>query len=492
MFHPLLKYFNRRPQNADPLDDVLFKWPTGDPFTVRDLLRSAQVKGITGSGKTSGSGNFLLDRIVAHPRSTAMIVGQKPEDLDNARDIFARHGKLDKLIVIEEGGIHKCNFFDDEMKSGADARGMTEFITILGEGLQAGQGGGRENERFWRMLEQRIIYNAVEAVRQGRGGVTAPELMRFITTAPASAQMLKDEKLRAEWEKEFHFETMEAAFSRQKSPVEAHDCEVFRQFWGREWPELDEKPKTSGQCGVLGTLHAANTGLCRETTSTNSNVSPRMVDNGYSFFINYPFYTYGATGRYIATGWKYKLQKHILRRRWNPEGYFTVLWCDEYQESMTSFDPNFLVQCRSHGGGLVALTQTIHSEYSQMGGDAGQHKANMLLGNFGLHIFHLSDPTSAQFASNLLGQYERSKISFSPPETRTPKADIFEDAGAKCNISTEWQPILQPNVLMSGLRTGGAANGYLVDGVVIRLGMPFSNGLNCQFVSWSQKDHTMR
>ena len=99
---------------------------------------------------------------------------------------------------------------------------------------------------------------------------------------------------------------------------------------------------------------------------------------------------------------------------------------------------------------------------------------------------------TAQYASNLLGQYERSKISFSPPDERTPRATVFEDAGAKCNISTEWQPILQPNLLMSGLRTGGAANGYLVDGVVIRPGMPFRNGLNCQVVSWSQKDHTMR
>src|SRR5262245_38073285 len=113
LLHPLLRYFNRRPQNRDPLDDVLFRWPTGDPWTVRDLLGGgAQVKGATGSGKTSGSGNFLLDRIVAHPRSTVMIVGQKPDDLDNARAIFARHGKLDRLIVIEEGGSHKCNFFD--------------------------------------------------------------------------------------------------------------------------------------------------------------------------------------------------------------------------------------------------------------------------------------------------------------------------------------------------------------------------------------------
>src|SRR5689334_3659814 len=120
---------SKRVHSRDSLDDQLFKWPDKTLFTVRDMLRSVEVKGITGSGKTSGSGNTILNAIVKHPRSTVLIIAQKPEDRDNAVEIFARHGKKDKLIIIEEGGAHRCNFFDDELKSGADTRGMTEFIT---------------------------------------------------------------------------------------------------------------------------------------------------------------------------------------------------------------------------------------------------------------------------------------------------------------------------------------------------------------------------
>jgi len=53
------------PRSSDPLDDVLFKWPTKDPSTLRHMLRSVEVKGITGSGKSSGSGKFFTEAIVS-------------------------------------------------------------------------------------------------------------------------------------------------------------------------------------------------------------------------------------------------------------------------------------------------------------------------------------------------------------------------------------------------------------------------------------------
>lgn len=500
MLHPLLRFFKRRARHRNPLDDVLFVWPDGTPFRVRDLLRSVEIKGITGSGKSSGSGNTLLNAIVAHPRSTLVIIGQKPEDKDNALDLFARHGKLDRLIVIEEGGEHKCDFFDDELKSGrADARALTEFMGVLSEGQGAAQAGGRENDRFWRSLEDRIEYNAIEAVRQGTGNVTAPDLMEFIATAAYGPAQLSNERLVDRhgnegespfetWAKGFHYRTMMAAEKRAKTPVESHDYQVFRNFWGREFVNMDDRTRSNGLAGVTGTLHTAVTGLCRQMTSTGSNVSPRMVDDGYSFFINFPISTYGPTGRYINAGWKYKIQKHILRRTWDTAGYFNVLFCDEFQESMTSLDANYLLQARSHGGCLVALTQTIHSEYSQLGGQAGQHKADMLIGNYGLHIYHLSDPKTAQYASDLLGQRREIFVGVTPGTPRaTFGGEIFGNNPASFSISQQYQPVLQPRVLMSGLRTGGPANGYVVDGVVIRTGEPFRDGNNYQFVEFYQK-----
>ena len=79
-------FFRKR----DRLDDVLLHWPTGDPLTVRQLLRSCEVKGITGGGKSTGSGKVLTEAIVKHPRSTCFIIAQKPEDKEFYQQIFRR------------------------------------------------------------------------------------------------------------------------------------------------------------------------------------------------------------------------------------------------------------------------------------------------------------------------------------------------------------------------------------------------------------------
>lgn len=464
------------------LDDILWRWPSPakDAFTVRDMLRSIEVKGVTGSGKSSGSGNYILNAIVAHPRSTVMIIGQKPEDRENTIKIFKRHGKLDKLIIIEEGGDRLCNFFDDEMKSGVDAGGMTEFITILGQGLQAAQ-SGRGDDRFWRMLEERVIWNTVEAVRLG-GKVTPTNLMEFITTAPSNIEMLTDKSLRIEWEKKAHFKTMHAA-EQQKTDSDEDNWKVLTAFWSTEFPLLDDKPRSSALAGVQNTFHTAVTGLAKRITGTNNDVSPRMVDDGYSFLINFPFSVYGPTGRYISAGWKYKLQKHILRRKWKPGGFWNVLACDEYQETYTDFDPRYLGQCRSHGGCMLTLTQSIAAEYGQAGHSA-RDKVDALHSNYGAHIYHLCDPITAKHASEQLGQWLEPFISTTPGQPRTVGEEIMGGSGGSLSISYSYQPVLQPREFMTG-RTGGPMHKNLVDGIVIR-GEGFRDGSHWQRCTFKQ------
>jgi len=55
------------------------------------------------------------------------------------------------------------------------------------------------------------------------------------------------------------------------------------------------------------------------------------------------------------------------------------------------------------------------------------------------------------------------------------------------NFNSHYEHILQPNVFMNGLRTGGKLNGHVCDAVVIRSGEPFSNGQNFLQVAFSQR-----
>lgn len=470
--------FRRRRKSRDPLDDVLFHWPDGTPFTVRDMHRSVEVKGITGSGKTSGSGKFLTEQIVKHPRSTCVIIAQKPEDSAFYQDIFQRHKK--PLVVIEEGSKWRCNFLDTEMKAGADTRALVEFLTTLGEALDGGKGNSRENEQFWRKFEERIIFGAVEGVHQGTGSVTAPNLQKFISTAAYKPEQGIDPK----WLEKFHHKTMQAASNKKKTEIQTFDFEVLIDLWANEFPNMDDKPRSSGLAGVMNTLSTFNTGLVRLMCSTETNITPAAIDEGVSILLNFPFSRYGPTGRFIAGGFRYMCQKHILRRQWKPGDFWNVMTCDEFQESVTEFDAKYLAQCRSHGGCLLTLTQTINSEYSAM---PNKHKADALLSNYGLHIYHTCDADTAKFASNLLGQHREVFVNYSPKQDVSMGEELFGAGGGSGSISESYQAVLQPRAFMTGLRSGGPGNDYCVDSIVIRPGEVFRDGNNWQFVSFPQR-----
>ena len=422
-------FFGKR--SGDRLDAVLMRWPTDDPFTVRQMLRSCEVKGITGSGKSSGSGKALTEAIVRHPRSTCFIIAQKPEDKPFYQDIFRRRGK--KLVVIEEGSKWRCNSLDAQIKAGADTREIVEYLSTLGEALDGGSASARMNEQFWRKLEERITFGAIEAVRLGAEAVSAINLQKFLSTAAYKPEQCQD----PHWREKFHSQTMEAAHKRQKTDIEQYDFAVISDLWINEFPNMDDKPRSSGLAGVMNTLSTFNTGLVRLMCATETNITPAVLDEGVSILINFPFANYGPTGRFIAGDWKYRVQKHILRRKWKPGGFWNVMILDEYQESATEFDPRYLAMCRSHGGCMLCLTQTIHSEYGSIGGQ-GHHKADQLLSNFGLHIFHTVDPHTAAYASKLLGQRRETFINTSPQSDLDIGDEMF--GFGHCSMSMSESP----------------------------------------------------
>jgi hypothetical protein len=115
-----------------------------------------------------------------------------------------------------------------------------------------------------------------------------------------------------------------------------------------------------------------------------------------------------------------------------------------------------------------------------------EHETKALMSNFGLMIFHtLGDRESADFASSLLGHHREVFVSYSPKADLTMGEEIFGDTGGSCSVSETYQPVLQSRAFLSGLRSGGAEG--MVDGIVIRAGVPFKWGQNWIKVAFSQK-----
>jgi hypothetical protein len=59
-------------------------------------------------------------------------------------------------------------------------------------------------------------------------------------------------------------------------------------------------------------------------------------------------------------------------------------------------------------------------------------------------------------------------------------------AGGNCTVSEHYENVLQEQEFMIG-RTGGPANDFLCDAVVLKSGEPFADGNNHLFTTFSQK-----
>lgn len=471
----------------DPLDQPLLWWTPDDPLTVRDLLNGGiQIFGRSGSGKTSSSGRAIAQAVLRYTKSGGLIVAAKPEDLAFWQALFKAAGREADLIVFGPGGDRRFNFLSYVLAMGGQTRDVTRCLTMINETLRSSDTKGGENADFFEKEQERMIFNAVEVVKLATGSVSAPDIQKFITTAPQNAAQIGT----PEWQKGYCNQCIATAFAKSKTPIEAHDFQLAADYWLTEFPNMADKTRSSIQTGVMGLLHAFNMGVVRDLVSTTTNVSPDDMLAGKFVLVNMAIAEWGDSGALVASGWKYLTQRRILRRAAGEEDCINIIWVDEAQTAVNSYDAHYLAQCRSHRGAMVYLTQSIHSYYGALHGEKGRHQADALLTNFAAaKIFHaLGDAQTAEWASGLLGKQRTVFVGGS----MQPVENLFDEMMGKQKVSTSthenYSEVLQPNIFMNGLRTGGKANGLLCDAVVVRSGEPFSNGGNWLWVTFSQQD----
>jgi type IV secretory pathway TraG/TraD family ATPase VirD4 len=263
--------------------------------------------------------------------------------------------------------------------------------------------------------------------------------------------------------------------------------QVFNYFV-HELPNMNDRTRSSIEAGTNQVLFVCNSGIVRELLCTKSNVSPAVLDQGKSIFVDFSVSRHGASGAFVNAVWKLLVQKYILRRHANSNSKIIMIWCDEYQNHVNSFDSVFLAECRSHLGGLICLTQSLHAFYSAMkGGHTGEHMADSLLTNFGTKIFcAVGDDRTANYGSTLAGRTLRTFVGGSENQRMSVGDALFGNPVFSGSFNQHFEQVLQNRQFMTGLRTGGPPD-YVVDGFVLRAGMPFSNGEPYLKVAFSQR-----
>jgi len=265
-----------------------------------------------------------------------------------------------------------------------------------------------------------------------------------------------------------------------------NDFQLAADYWLGEYPSMADKTRSSILAGVMGLLHVFNTGLVSDLVSGETNITPDDMFEGKWILVNMAPAEWGELGSFICAGWKFLTQRRVLRREAKPSDCINVIWADEAQQFVNSYDAHYIAQCRSHRGCMVFLSQSLPGYYAALKGESGKHQTQSLLANFTHTILHAVDAETAEWAGRKLGKRRETFFGGSS----TPPEGIFEELIGNRrfsgSFSEHYENVVQENVFMNGLRTGGKANGNVCDAIVIKSGEPFSSGENWLFRTFSQ------
>ena len=468
------------------LEDIVGQWSNVDPITFRMICQSMLICGKTGSGKTSGAGDYLFRRIVRYRNSGGLFLAAKPGERRYVERVFREERTLDDLCIIEPGGQFRLNILDHEMQRGSDSRQLTHMLLLLGETLDRMEGGGAGGDGFWKSKARECLDHAIEIVIRATGKLDPFALQCFISGAAIVLEELNDPT----WQQSFHAQSLLKAAANCTTDIQRHDCLAATEHWKSTWPRMNDRTRTSIEAHMLSPLHVFNTGIVRDLLATSTNITPADMEHRKWVMLNAPVVPGDATATFLNAAVKLAVQRYILARDAGDGAPLLCIWSDEFQNIANAYDRAYIEACRSHRACLVALTQSIHALYARMCGKSGEHETNALTSNFGHTVVHvLGDATSAKYFSSVLGERRESFINPTIPSGQNDFYDAVVCGRSNISVSASesYQPVLQPSAFLSGLRCGGPPHN-VVDGIVIRTGLPFNaSGENYLFTSFKQR-----
>jgi hypothetical protein len=475
-----------------PLGLELFRWTPEEPFTLEDACKGVQVFGLTGSGKSSGSGKLIA---LSYLRSGfgGVVFCAKNSESQTWKEYCELAGRSDDLVIFSPTAPWRFNFLDWERARPGVGAGLTEnilqlFMTVAEVASRGSSGGqGRNDEGYWLRSLQQLLRNVIDLLVIGTGKVSIPDLYKVVVSAPTSFEQTNAEA----WQKKsFCWQCLQKGDAVGKTGYQAHDFQLVAVYMLLEYPGLSEKTRSVIVSTFTSMIDVLNRGVLRELFSTTTNLTPEDALNGKIIVVDLPVKEFAEVGQFAAVLWKYLFQRSIERRdvRANPRPCF--LFADEAQLFTTSFDAMFQTTARSARCSTVNLTQNIHNYYAAYGGESGQAAAKSLLGNLTTQVVHaLADTDTATYVAELIGKSRQWFMNNSSTNTGYSLAeDLYGPSRqqASSGFSEQLHYTVDPAELFR-MRTGGPQSNFLVDGLIWRGGRPFaSTGTSCLWTTFHQ------
>ncbi len=500
----MLRFWRERPAPSRPtgewdLDEPLLQWSgsvnrrPADHWTIRDSLDGTLICGATGSGKSSGSGRTIA-RSFLQTGYGGLVLTAKADERSHWETYCRETGRSDDLIVFGPEQPWKFNFLDYEVRRPGSGAGLTEnivnlFSTVLEVAERSSSGGGRDDEGYWKRAARQLGRNLIDLAILADGRITVPELYAMLISAPNSLGHLTSKT----WQKaSLLYQALKRAERRVRGEREKRSLGLVADYFLGEWPALSEKTRSVILSSFTSMLDVLNRGIACDLFSGETNLTPEATWAGKIVLIDLPVKEFSEVGEFAQVLWKHAFQRSVERRSVHADPRPVFLWADEAQYFVTSYDMQFQTTCRGARVATVLLTQNVSNFYAALGnGDRGRAEADSLFANLNTKCFHANgDPVTNEWASSLIGRTRQFMMNGSNSRQDAMISSILnwgDPAQTSAGFSEQMDYEVEPSEF-TRLRTGGPANGLLVDGILVRNGRVFaSNRRTWLPLTFSQK-----
>jgi hypothetical protein len=437
----------------------------GDWFTVRDATQGIQAFGGTGSGKTSGTG-YTFGRAYLRAQFGGLVLCAKPEERQLWERLAEETGRRDDLIIVRPDAPHRFNFLNYEAtRAGRGARLTVNIVHLL---LEIAKSVEREEKAeaekpFWRNALRQLVTAVVDLALFAQLPLRFDLLADIVRSGPKSAKEAEDP---AWQEQSVCYNCIREAEAHPLDEDERADFEQCRAYWLSDFATLAGETRSSIVLSFTMLTNLFTTRPLRRLLSTDTTLTPEVTFDQKIIVVDMPLQEYFQAGRIAQFVWKYMWQKAALRRTQidgNTPPIF--LWCDESQNFISDFDPEFQAVARSAKACTVYLTQNINL-YKKALGTGSDDAVEAFLGNLQTKIFHQnSSADTNEWAADLFAK------DLLPKETLGKTAGTSGASGSK-STTLEEQHQVRP-IEFTRLLTGGEASGGMVQAYIYKGGTRF-------------------
>jgi type IV secretory pathway TraG/TraD family ATPase VirD4 len=483
------------------LDNPLLMFGSGDVVRISVLFEGVFITGATGSGKSSAPGALLAQqklsvRLWDGKKIGFLILCAKPDECSTWKKYASRTGRENDLIILEAGGDHAYNFFEEEAKANPDTENL---IAMFLEVLSITQEKKQSNDSFWMDATKELMRNGIDLLKASKEKMTLNALCSIIDDAPLS---IADADAK-EWRENSHcYQAIEKAGAyfagvkkrlsqlsnkeREQFQSEERDFKAAHCYFLSKFPSMDERPRSGVVMMWNGLVDMFRRGTMADLFCGKTSFHLSDLEQGKILILNLPVLGKSKeTGRIAQILMKYLFQRHIQARDVSLSPCPVVVWADEAHYFVSENDVKFATTARSSRTITVYISQTIRN-FQEVLGQKGEISADALLAGFQTKIFCCNgDNFSNKWASELIGQTWQLKTS-----TNAGRNDhnLNPGEGSSEGSSTQEQLCSQIDpIRFTQLRKGSAINQFFVDCIVFQPGKRWMNGKNHIEIALNQK-----